>query len=141
MTNLLDPAAFPAREFGDLYHQRWRIEEAFKRLKHRLNLEHVSGLSQQAAMHDFAAKIVCDNLQSLATETALREASLPATRRINRAAAHSILKPLLPALLLGADIAARLIEALRLIGGRTYSHRPGIIKSKPPRHEPETTQI
>ncbi|MCY0915449.1 hypothetical protein [Massilia antarctica] len=28
-------------------------------------------------MHDFAAKIVCDNLQSLATETALREAPLP----------------------------------------------------------------
>jgi hypothetical protein len=131
MTNLLDPVAFPCAEFGDLYHQRWRIEEAFKRLKHRLNLEHVSGLSQQAAMHDFAAKIVCDNLQSLATETALREASLPPTRRINRAAAHSILKPLLPALLLGADVAKRLLDALQLIAGRTYSHRPGIIKSKP----------
>ena len=131
MTNLLDPAAFPCAEFGDLYHQRWRIEEAFKRLEHRLNLEHVSGLSQQAAMYDFAAKIVCDNLQSLATETALREASLPPTRRINRTAAHSILKPLLPALLLGADIAKRLLDALQLIAGRTYSHRPGIVKSKP----------
>ena len=74
MTNFLDPAAFPAHEFGDLYHRRWRIEEAFKRLKHRPNLEHVSGLSQQAALHDFAAKIVCDNLQSLTMETALREA-------------------------------------------------------------------
>jgi len=82
-------------------------------------------------LHDFAAKIVCDNLQSLATETALREASLPPTRRINRTAAHSILKPLLPALLLGADIATRLFDALQLIAGRTYSHRPGIIKSKP----------
>ena len=131
MTNLLDPAAFPAHQFSDLYHQRWRIEETFKRLEHRLNLEHVSGLSQQAAMQDFAAKIVCDNLQSLATDTALREAALPPTRRINRAAAHSILKPLLPALLLGADIAARLLNALQLIAGRTYSHRPGIIKSKP----------
>jgi hypothetical protein len=131
MTNLLGPVAFPAHEFGDLYHQRWRIEEAFKRLKHRLNLEHVSGLSQQAALHDFAAKIVCDNLQSLATETALREAQLPPTRRIDRAAAHSILKPLLPALLLGTDIATRLLHALRLIAGRTYSHRPGTIKSKP----------
>ena len=47
MTNLLDLSRFPAHSFGDLYHQRWRIEEAFKRLKHRLNLEHVSGLSQQ----------------------------------------------------------------------------------------------
>ena len=131
MTNLIDPLAFPRSEFGDLYHQRWRIEEAFKRLKHRLNLEHVSGLSQQAALHDFAAKIVCDNLQSLATQAASHDASLPPTRRINRAAAHSILKPLLPALLLGTDIATRLLQALRLIAGRTYSHRPGIAKSKP----------
>jgi hypothetical protein len=127
MTKFARPSALPAHEFGDLNHQRWRIEEAFKRLKHRLNLDHVSGLSQQAALHDFAAKIVCDNLQSLAAETALREASLPPTRRINRAAAHSILKPLL----LGADIATRPLDALRLIAGRTYSHRPGIIKSKP----------
>lgn len=131
MTNLLDRVAFPCDEFGDLYHQRWRIEEAFKRLKNRLNLEHVSGLSQQAAMHDFAAKILCDNLQSLATETALRNAALPPTRRINRAAALSILKPLLPALLLGTDITNGLIYALKLIASRTYSHRPGTIKSKP----------
>lgn len=131
MTNLLDQQDFPRAEFGDLYHQRWRIEESFKRLKHRLNLEHVSGLSQQAALHDFAAKIVCDNLQSLATEAALRTASLAPTRRINRAAVQSILKPLLPALLLGTDIATRLVQALQLIAGRTYSHRPGIVKSKP----------
>ena len=56
MSKLIDPLAFPRSEFGDLYHQRWRIEEAFKRLKHRLNLEHASGLSQQAALHDFGAK-------------------------------------------------------------------------------------
>ena len=104
-------------------HKRRRIEEAFKRLRHRLNLEHVSGLSQQAALFDFAAKIVCDNLQSLATETALREVALPPTRRVNRAAAHAIPQPLLPALLLGAEIATRLRDAPRLIAGGTYSHR------------------
>ena len=36
MTNLLNPIAFPYHEFGDLYHQRWRIEEAFKRFKWQL---------------------------------------------------------------------------------------------------------
>ncbi|WP_332878682.1 hypothetical protein [Massilia sp. S19_KUP03_FR1] len=82
-------------------------------------------------MHDFAAKIVCDNLQSRATETAPREASLPPTLRIKQAAAHAILKPLLPALLLDAHIATRLPDALQLIAGRTYSHGPGIIKSTP----------
>jgi hypothetical protein len=49
-----------------LIHQRWRIEEAFKRLKHRLNLEHTSGLSWLAARQDFGAKAVRDNLAALA---------------------------------------------------------------------------
>lgn len=29
MTNLFDTGRFPASAFGDLYHKRWRIEEAF----------------------------------------------------------------------------------------------------------------
>ncbi|WP_429448592.1 transposase [Paraburkholderia sp. 40] len=68
MTNLLDSARYPACQFGDLYHQRWRIEEAYKRLKHRLNLEHVSGLSQRAVVQDLAAKVLCDNLQPVTTD-------------------------------------------------------------------------
>ena len=65
MTNCMDMQLFPAACFSDLYHQRWGIEEAFKRLKHRLNLEHVSGLSQQAVVQDVAAKILCDNLAGI----------------------------------------------------------------------------
>lgn len=52
MTNLLYCHHFSATDFGDLYHQRWRIEATFKRLKHRLNLEHVFSLLQLAAMQD-----------------------------------------------------------------------------------------
>jgi len=85
MTNLFDVARFPACSFGDLYHQRWRIEEAFKRLKHRLNLEHVSGLSQQAV----AAKVLCDNLQALTALSAHDNADLPESVRINRAYVHT----------------------------------------------------
>ena len=39
MTSLLDHTRYPAPTFAELYHRRWRIEEAFKRLKHRLSLE------------------------------------------------------------------------------------------------------
>ena len=45
MATNLPAQEFQAPVFGDLYHQRWRIEEAFKRLKHRLQLECVSGLT------------------------------------------------------------------------------------------------
>ena len=136
MTNLLDAAQFPASEFGDLYHQRWRIEEAFKRLKLRLNLEHVSGLSQLAVLQDFAAKILCDNLQSLAVRAASLIGPLPPTRRINRAFAHTVLKPLLPALLLGTASVALLDAALQLIARRTYLHRPGLSKPRKPYVKP-----
>ena len=54
-----------AAAFGELYHQRWRIEEAFKRFKHRLHLEAVSGLSQQALIVDVEAKVLADNLAAL----------------------------------------------------------------------------
>ncbi len=66
MTSLLDPVTFPAASFAELYHGRWRIEEAFKRIKHRLKLEHTSGLSWHAARQDFGAKAVFDNLNALA---------------------------------------------------------------------------
>lgn len=130
MTNLVDAQRFPASGFGELYHQRWRIEEAFKRLKHRLNLEHVSGLSQQAVMQDVSAKVLCDNLQALTVLTARSDAQLPEKERINRAYVHTALKPLLPALLLGIKIATLLQDLLRLVSQQTYRHRENLSKPR-----------
>lgn len=44
------------------------LPHRLRRLKHRLNLEHVSGLSQQAVVQDVAAKIMCGNLQTLVVD-------------------------------------------------------------------------
>ena len=134
MTNLIDAFAFPAIECGELYHQRWRIEEAFKRLKSRLNLEHVSGLSQLAALQNFAAKVLCDNLHALASAAACAKSLVPPTRRVHRAYAQTVLKPLLPTLLLrgATDL---LHEALALIIRKTFLHRPG--QSKPRNKQPK----
>lgn len=101
MSKLFDDALYPADCFAELYHKRWGTEEAFKRLKHRLNLEHVTGLSQQAVAQDVAAKIVCDNLQVLVALTARADADPLGSQRVNHAYAHSALKPLMPILLLG----------------------------------------
>ena len=136
MTNLFDVVRFPACSFADLYHQRWRIEEGFKRLKHRLNLEHVSGLSQQAVAQDVAAKVLCDNLQALTALSARDAADLPESVRINRAYVHTALKPLLPALLLGKEVAKLLRNVLRLIAKHTYVHREKLSKPRKPRPKP-----
>ena len=65
MTSLLNAIDYHAADFGDLYHARWRIEEAFKRIKHRLALEHLTGISWLAAQQDFGAKVMGDNLHAL----------------------------------------------------------------------------
>ncbi|MGF6872679.1 hypothetical protein OKW35_002151 [Paraburkholderia sp. MM5477-R1] len=72
-TNLLDTCTWPAAGFAALYHQRWRIEEAIKRIKHRLDLEAASGLSWLTHQQDLAAKILSDNLSALLCLEALRE--------------------------------------------------------------------
>lgn len=140
MTNLFDEKLYPASCFGELYHKRWSIEEAFKRLKHRLNLEHVTGLSQQAVVQDVAAKIVCDNLQALTALTAHADADLPDSERINHAYAHTALKPLLPILLLGGKIGRKVGKLLRdlldLIAGQTYRHRENLSKPRKPGRKP-----
>ncbi|GGE73510.1 transposase [Massilia psychrophila] len=140
MTNLFDDKLYPAACFAGRYHKRWGIEEAFKRLKHRLNLEHVTGLTQQAVARDVAAKIVCDNLQALVALTAHADADLPDSKRVNHAYAHTALKPLMPILLLGGIIGRKVKKLLRgvldLIAGRTYQHRQNLPKPRSPGQKP-----
>jgi hypothetical protein len=100
MTSLLDSLAYPASDFAALYHSRWRIEEAFKRLKHRLALENTSGLSWLAAQQDFGAKILADNLHSLTVHEAEAFETIKEGYKINRTDAFSHLKRCLPRWLL-----------------------------------------
>ncbi|MCK0125301.1 IS4 family transposase [Gelidibacter sp. F2691] len=56
-TSLLDTEEFPEFEFKELYHLRWREEEAYKLLKSRADLEAFSGKTARAVEQDFFAKI------------------------------------------------------------------------------------
>ncbi|NMF88124.1 hypothetical protein [Aromatoleum petrolei] len=88
MTSRFDAERFPAEAFA----QRWRIEEAFKSLKHRLSLKHTGGLSWFAARQDFGTKALCDNLAALAAWCAARRHLEPdALWRINRTLAFTVL--------------------------------------------------
>ncbi|GEM_PF-2489558 len=80
MTSLLDETGYPAADFGALCHRRWRIEEAFKRIKHRLRLQAVTGLAHLAFQQDFAAKVVADNLHALLTAGPIGQPSQPHLR-------------------------------------------------------------
>lgn len=104
MTSLLDTSQYPPATFSALYHSRWRIEEAFKRIKHRLNLEHTSGLTWLAACQDVGAKMVCDNLNALAAYLAA-EKELPRDSpwRVNRTLAFNTVRRILPRVLAGVQ--------------------------------------
>ena len=116
---------FPAAVFAELYHQRWRIEEAFKRLKHRSKLESVSGLTQHALLVDVYAKVLADNLASLVCQGAAQDADFPSrARTCNRAYAAPCLQRLLPRMALGLGCIAALLEnAFSLLGGNSHRLR------------------
>ena len=134
----LDSSLYPYAVFADLYHQRWRIEEAFKRLKHRLHLESVSGLSQQGLIIDVAAKILADNITSLMCAAAAAKTDLPRrSRKCNRSYAAGLMQRLLPRLvLLIGDICAPIVEAITILGAtsqRFIPRRPRP-RPRPPHH-------
>jgi Transposase DDE domain len=129
----LDSQAFPCHAFGDLYHQRWRIEEAFKRLKNRMHLECVSGLSQHALIIDVAAKVLADNLASLLCAAASEQATLAQrSRRCKRSYAATLLQPAVPRLLLAVgDSCATFCEVLKLLAANTQRFIPGRLQPRP----------
>ena len=132
----LDEQVFPPELFADLYHQRWRIEEAFKRLKHRLKLEAVSGLSQQALLIDVAAKVLADNITSLMCLAAAQQADLPArSRKCNRSYAVTYMRSLLPRLvLLIGDVRHAVADAIAILGASTQRFVPGRSQPRPSHH-------
>jgi hypothetical protein len=127
---------FPAEVFGDLYHQRWRIEESYKRLKHRAKLESVSGLTQHALQVDVYAKVLADNLGSLVCLGASEEADLPSRQRhCNRAYAAPCLQRLLPRIVLGLGCIVTLLEkAFGLLGANSHRRIPERSQPRPKRH-------
>ena len=136
-TSLSEDVASVA-ELADLYHGRWRVEEAFKRLKHRLGLESVSGLSQHALLVDVAMKVLADNLAALLNRVVPvgetpDEAGV--SRRVNRAAAAKLFSRCIGRLLLRVGSMASFIEVWVITLGRTpIRHVPGRSRPRKPAH-------
>jgi len=62
---LLDCQKHPYGQFKELYHLRWPVEECYKLLKYRLEIENFSGKSIDAIYQDIFAKIFTSNLTSV----------------------------------------------------------------------------
>lgn len=65
ITTLTDSDLYPYEFFHDLYFQRWPIEENYKVLKCRIEIENFSGKSIEAVLQDFHANIFMHNLTAV----------------------------------------------------------------------------
>jgi hypothetical protein len=65
ITSLLDQTRYPDAVFKDLYHQRWPVEEDYKIIKLRVEVENWSGKSALSIYQDFHAKVFTANLTAL----------------------------------------------------------------------------
>jgi hypothetical protein len=144
VTSLLDAQLYPATEFAALYHQRWGIEEAFKVLKHRLNVEQFSGELPESIRQDFHAKIFTANLANIMAGKG--HEVLPEAKRdryqVNLAYTLSMLRPRLFAWLLNplkpddvltlVDLISRTLERKR---PRRKADRPKSRPSPKPRRQ------
>lgn len=144
ITNVREARITP-EDFAALYRGRWRIEECFKLIKARLQVENWSGVLPHTVEQDFYASFVRANCAAaLALETDPAHACLyPPTpgdkgwrRALNCTLVIKSLRHALPQLLLNIDVEsliARLLARLRKPGAKelTRAHR----QAPRPRHD------
>jgi hypothetical protein len=129
MTSLLDQETYPLEIFKDLYHQRWGIEEDYKLLKSRLDLENYSGYSEESVLQDLHAKVLTKNITAVAIFEAeeIKEERCKHRKlkyRINTTHALSQLKDNIVRLLLNTsapDLSGLLINCISKV---TDAYRP-----------------
>ncbi|MBF0509185.1 MAG: IS4/IS5 family transposase, partial [Deltaproteobacteria bacterium] len=62
ITSLLDTNLYPYEIFEELYRMRWPVEEDYKLMKCRIEIENFSGKSVESVYQDFHAKVFTMNL-------------------------------------------------------------------------------
>lgn len=87
-TSLLDEQQYPTVDFDELYQLRWGIEEAYKMLKVRAELEAFTGKSPQTIRQDLYSKVLLMNLcaiwSSPIEEKVRQEYKASETRKYNQ---------------------------------------------------------
>jgi hypothetical protein len=69
VTSLTDMEEYPYSIFSELYHLRWPVEEDYKTLKYRIQVENFSGRTVRSVYQDFYAKFFSKNLTAVIAST------------------------------------------------------------------------
>jgi hypothetical protein len=73
VTSLTDMKKYSHNLFSELYHLRWPVEEDYKALKYRLQIESFSGKSVHSVYQDFHAKFLSKNFVAVIAYTTKKE--------------------------------------------------------------------
>lgn len=108
-TDLLDTQRYPYAVFKELYHLRWPVEEDYKAMKSRIEVENWSGKSVLAIYQDFHAKVFTKNLTAILAHPAQKVVEQESqekkhTYQVNMTNACSKMKDTVVLLLQRADI-------------------------------------
>jgi hypothetical protein len=143
-TSLVDSTQYPHELFWELYHCRWGIEEGYKLLKERLDLEDFSGKTAKAVKQDFHAKILMLTLcaaLSFPIEEKVRAESLEEKnnnarkheRKINRTSALGMFYEIAVGIFIKKDFKNALISFDELMMKTCEIIRPG--RTNPRNHK------
>jgi hypothetical protein len=77
VSSFTDLKTYPKPLFSNLYHQRWGVEEDYKVLKNRLNIENYSSVSVEGILQDLHAKLLIKNLSAAAIHDVKRKIKKP----------------------------------------------------------------
>lgn len=69
ITSLIDFEKYLHGIFGDLYNKRWPVEEDYKAMKCRIEIERFSGETVESIYQDFHAKVFSKNLTSILVQS------------------------------------------------------------------------
>ncbi len=130
VTSLLDTLLYPHSLFADLYHHRWPVEESYKLIKCRVEVENFSGKSVLAIYQDFHAKVFTTNLTALLVHPPKKEVTRQSQSKkylyqINMTQALSKMKDTVVLLFHKTAIADLLSQLWQVMVHTTEPIRPG----------------
>jgi len=130
ITSLMDQEKYPYEVFEELYHHRWPVEEEYKSLKCRVQIDNFTGKSVESVYQDFHARIFTANLTAILAHPVQRQiddldVKKKYRHQINLTQALSKMKDTVVLLFCRSNIGEILEKLLTLFLKTTEPIRPG----------------
>ena len=110
ITSLTDVDIYPMDEFAELYITRWPVEEDYKIIKRRIEVENFTGKSKLSVYQDFHARVFSKNITAMLTFAAQKDAAREIStqnepnKKINSTQALSTMRDTVVLLLCGTSL-------------------------------------